>query len=196
MRWEAAFWVGLALGSPALAQVFWPRLKDRLGDWAELAERFAPWAHGFIPAYLALFFGSIRARDAGVIGRGPLDWVGGMLACGLWLGLAALLKPEGGTWPEPTRGVLDEPRWTLYRAAGGLWVGHYQFGVLVGLGLAAVEWWLGVQSRRSVAWETLARMASSTVVFGLTRNFWLAALSQAALLAILRRGAATRQGHQ
>jgi len=194
MRWEAVFWVGLAVGSPVLTQVFWPRLKDRLGDWAELAERFAPWAYGLILAYLALISGAIRARDAGLIGHRPLAWVGGALVGSVWLGLAAFWKPREGNWPEPSRGVLDEPRWTLYRAAGSLWVGHFQLGVLVGLGLAALEWWLGWRARRVADWETLARIASSAVVFVLTRNFWLTALSQAALLAILRRGAASQQG--
>jgi hypothetical protein len=39
-----------------------------------------------------------------------------------------------------------------------------------------------------VEWQTLARLASSSVVFALTRNFWLTALAQAGLLILLRRG--------
>jgi hypothetical protein len=42
-----------------------------------------------------------------------------------------------------------------------------------------------------VEWQTLARLASSTIVFTLTRNFWLTALAQAGLLIVLRRGRST-----
>ena len=184
-------WVGLAMASPALATKLWPRFRERLGDWVELVERFAPWAHGFGPAYLALFSGAIRAREAGLLGQQALAWVGGTLACALWLGLATVRRPLGESWPEPGRGVLDEPRWTLYRAAGSQWLGHPQLGGLVGLALALSEWGLGGWVQGRVEWRTLARLASSTVVFALTRNFWLTALAQAGLLIVLRRGRST-----
>lgn len=184
-------WVGFAVASPALATVLWPRLRERFGEWAELVERFAPWAYGFGPAYLALLSGAIRAREAGLLGHDPLAWVGGALACAIWLRLATVWRPDAVRWPEPNRGVLDEPRWTLYRAAGSQWVGHPQIGGLVGLALALSEWALGGRAQGRVEWQTLARLASSTVVFALTRNFWLTALAQAGLLIVLRRGRST-----
>ena len=184
-------WVGLAVASPALATRLWPRFRERLGDWAELVERFAPWAHGFGPAYLALFTGAIRAREAGLLGHQPLVWVGSTLACAIWLALATAWRPLAGHWPDPARGVLDEPRWTLYLAAGSQWLGQPQIGGLVGLALALSEWGLGGWVQGRFEWQTLARLASSSVVFALTRNFWLTALAQAGLLILLRRGRST-----
>jgi len=184
-------WVGLAVASPALAARLWPRFRERLGDRAELVERLAPWAHGFAPAYLALFSGAIQAREAGLIGHQPLTWIGGTLACAIWLGLATAWRPPAERWPEAARGVLDEPRWTLYRAAGSQWSGQPQIGGLVGLVLALSEWGLGGWVQGRVEWRTLARLASSSVVFALTRNFWLTALAQAGLLVLLRRGRST-----
>jgi len=183
--------VGLAVAAPGLAARLWPRVRERLGAWAELVERFAPWAHGFGPAYLALFSGAIRAREAGLLGHQLLAWVGGALACAIWLGLSTVRRPPGESWPEPGRGVLDEPRWTLYRAAGSQWLGHPQLGGLVGLALALSEWGLAGRLHGRVDWLTLARLASSSVVFALTRNFWLTALAQAGLLILLRRGRST-----
>jgi len=187
-RWETVVWVGLAVASPALATKVWPRFRDRFGNWAELMERFAPWAHGFAAAYLALFSGAIRAREAGLLGHQPSAWAGSALACAIWLGLATTWKPPGTRWPEPDRGVLDEPRWTLYRAAGSQWLGQPQLGGLAGLAMALSEWGLAGWVQGRVEWQTLARLASSSVVFALTRNFWLTALAQAGLLILLRRG--------
>jgi len=179
------------VASPALATVLWPRLRERLGDWAELVERFAPWAHGFGPAYLALFTGAIQAREAGLLGHAPLAWVGGALASAVWLWIATFRRPDPVRWPEPNRGVLDEPRWTLYRAAGSQWLGQPQLGGLVGLALALSEWGLGGRVQGRMDWQTLARLASSSLVFAITRNFWLTALAQAGLLILLRRGRST-----
>ena len=191
LQWETVVWVGLAVASPALAARLWPRFRARLGEWAELVERFAPWAHGFGPAYLALFSGALQARQAGLLGHPPLAWVGGTLASVIWLGLVTARRPSAARWPEPTRGVLDEPRWTLYRAAGAQWLGQPQIGWLVGLALGVSEWGLSGRVRGRVDWLTLARLASSTTVFALTRNFWLTALAQAGLLILLRRGRST-----
>jgi hypothetical protein len=179
----------VAQAAPVAAALAWPRLSSRLGSWADLVTRFAPWAHGLGPAYLALLRGAIRARDAGLAGFTPLDWAAGILACVIWAWLAASKSPEAASWPEPGRGVLDEPRWTLYRAAGNRWLGQAQAGWLVGLGLGLVEWGLAARLRGRPDWQTLARVASSAVVFALTRNFWLTVLAQAGWLALLRRGA-------
>lgn len=200
MPWEAAFWVGVALLSPIAAEVIWPRLSIRLGEQAEIAERFAPWAWGLIPAYLALITGAVPARDLGLTGHSPFAWFGGALICGALIGIAALLRWPKGDWPEPTRGVLDEPRWALYRGAGLLWIAGPAPGLLIGLGLSLLEWGIrfqpwktrrGRDPRRWQAppgtWETLLRMASSASIYTLTRNFWLTAIFQAALLSVIRR---------
>jgi hypothetical protein len=36
-------------------------------------------------------------------------------------------------------------------------------------------------------WETVVRVAGSSLIFALTRNFWLTALTQAVLLGMVRR---------
>jgi hypothetical protein len=95
-----------------------------------------------------------------------------------------------GSWPTPVRGALDEPRWALYRAAAALWLGDPQYALLAGLGLAVVEWSLSsVPKLRKdpLRWETMARIASSSVIFALTRSFWLTLVTQAIMLELLRR---------
>lgn len=209
-QWEAAFWVGLAILSPALARPAWPwvvsllHLTDSIPD---LAQRLAPWLWGIVPAYLALISGAVPARFVGLTGQAPLDWFGGAILSGALIGLAALIRWPEGDWATLTRGVLDEPRWALYRAAGVLWLPRSELGLLIGLALALLEWaicfrpWKGsliealrtwrtdeVESQWPTGtWETVARMAGSSLLFASTRNFWLTVLSQAVILAMMRR---------
>lgn len=215
-QWEVAFWVGLALLSPAMARPAWPRavsllsLSDSIQD---LLRRLAPWLWGIGPAYLALISGAIPARFFGLTGHSPLAWFGGAIICGALIGLASMIRWPEGAWPTPTRGVLDEPRWVLYRAAGALWIPRPELGLLTGLALALVEWaiyfrpWKGplketLQKWRTPevdarwppgTWETLVRMAGSSLLFATTHNFWLTALSQAVLLGMMRRNHSSTQ---
>ena len=207
---EALFWVGLAILSPALATPVWPRMVSVLKlseSTQDLAQRLAPWLWGFVPAYLALITGAIPARFFGLIGHSPLAWFGGAIICGALVGLAGLVSWTEGSWPTPTRGVLDEPRWALYRAAGVLWMPRPELGLLIGLALGLVEWaicfkpWKGpllktlrmwrtaeVDTRWPAGtWETVVRVAVSSLIFATTRNFWLTALTQAVLLGMVRR---------
>ena len=200
----AAFWVALAILSPVLAELTWPRVRPKVASWIDLAERIGPWLWGIGPAYLALITGAIPARFFGLTGHSAFAWFGGAIICGALIGIAALLSWPAGEWPKPTRGVLDEPRWALYRAAGILWLGRIELGLLLGLGLALLEWsarfrpWRngdGLSLRASTnwragTWETLARIAGSALVFALTRNFWLTALTQAVFLGMIRRSIA------
>ncbi len=201
----------LAILSPALVQATWPRAVSllKLSELTQdIFQRLAPWLWGIAPAYLALITGAIPARFFGLTGHSPLAWFGGAILCGALVGLAGLVRWPDGTWPTPTRGVLDEPRWALYRAAGVLWLSSRpELGLLMGLGLALLEWairfkpWKGpllstlrawrtdeVDARwRPGTWETVARLAGSSLIFALTRNFWLTALTQAVLLGAVRR---------
>ncbi|MCH8338250.1 MAG: hypothetical protein IH858_05305 [Chloroflexi bacterium] len=207
---EAAFWVGLAIFSPALAKPAWPRAAALLGlseSILDLAQRLAPWLWGIVPAYLALISGAVPARFYGLTGQSPLAWVGGAMLSGVLVGVLTLIRWPQGEWPTPTRGVLDEPRWALYRAAGMLWMPRTELGLLMGLALAVLEWGIrfkpwkatlkeALSTRRtkgaesnwpSGMWETVARIASSSLLFAATRNFWLTALAQAVLLGMARK---------
>ncbi len=207
---EALFWVGLAILSPALAKPAWPRMISLLKlseSTQDLTQRLAPWVWGIGPAYFALISGAIPARFFGLTGHSPLAWFGGAILCGALVGLAALVQWPEGTWPTPTQGVLDEPRWALYRAAGVLWMPRPELGLLMGLALGLVEWAIRyrlwkrpllktlrtcrtaeVDSRWPAGtWETVARVAGSSLIFAATRNFWLTALTQAVLLGMVRR---------
>jgi hypothetical protein len=207
-QWEVALWVGLAILSPALARSTWPRVVSLLSlseTVQDLAQRLAPWLWGIAPAYLALITGAVPARFFGLTGHSPLAWIGGAIICGALIGLAAVIRWPKGAWPTPTHGVLDEPRWALYRAAGMLWVPRPELGLLIGLGLAILEWTIhfrpwkgplretlhrsGEMDRMWPAgtWETVVRVAGSSLLFTVTRNFWLTALSQGVLLGMLRR---------
>ena len=206
-QWEVGFWVGLALISPVLARPAWPRAVSLLSlsdSTQDLLRSLAPWLWGIGPAYMALISGAIPARFFGLTGRSPLAWFGGAIICGALIGLTASIQWPKGAWPTPTRGVLDEPRWALYRAAGIFWIPNPEWGLLMGLALALLEWtirfrpWKGALKETPRRWrvdahwppgmwETLARMAGSSLLFGITRNFWLTAVSQAVLLRMVRR---------
>lgn len=162
---------------------------SRQGELVLYLRSFAPWLHGIGPAYLALITGTIFERDFG-IARLPLEqWLIGALLCGLWIAVTIRYVHPAGDWPKPARGVLDEPRWALYRAAGRAWVGSQPWGALLGLALALGE--LGLRTLtggggRAAPWEGVARAASSSVLFALTGSFWLTVLTQGALLYALR----------
>lgn len=186
---ESVVWVALALLAPAAVEILWPALRRRASHWAPYLRSFARWLHGIGPAYLALITGAIGARHFGLAGRPALAWAGDLLFCVGWLVVAARLLRPAGRWPKPTRGVLDEPRWALYRAAGAAWIGSAPPGALIGLGLAAAELalrWGARPGEKAPPWEALARVASSSVLFVLTGNFWLTLVTQGLALFLLR----------
>jgi len=198
MPWEALIWSALAALSPAAAGVAWPRWKPRLGIAGEPLERIAPWLHGVGLAYLALIRGAILSRDAGLRGHDLVAWLAGGVACAALLGCilaVARRRGLGMPWPDPLRGLADEPRWALYRAAGALWFNFssHALGTGVGLGWAVLEWAvtnrtrLGEIRRHPEAAGTLLRLAASTLIFLVTRNFWLTGLSGGILLSALGR---------
>jgi hypothetical protein len=210
MTWEAALWVGVALGAPSLAGWIWPRLGPRFGEWARPAETLGRWVHGLLPAYLAVVTGAVSGRDAGLYGSTGGEWAVSVLACGVALIAAALVlwwKPLSLQLPPPLHGMVDEPRWALYRAAGVLWTGAWVPGVFIGLALCGLEsaaasqpWkqlsrselrspgslWKGGAGLPAETRTLLLRMALSTVLFLATRNLWVTAAVQAGLLALQR----------
>ncbi len=190
MSWELVVWVAVTVGSPALAAAAWPRLQARLQGWEPYLRSFAPWLHGIAPAYAALLTATVSEREFGIAVQPWPVWGAGAVACGIFLAAYASFVHPPGDWPKPARGVLDEPRWALYRAAGILGAGSWSFGLIVGLGLAATEDGLRALAQPGTGryrWERLARAAGSTLIFTVTANFWLTLISQAIALYLLRR---------
>lgn len=197
MPWEALAWCAVAVLAPAVAAAGWPGWKRRLGSAAQPLEQIGPWLHGVGPAYLALIRGAILSRDAGLRGHDLMAWLGGGLAATAILAVVAWAVRRQATqpaWPDPLRALVDEPRWALYRAAGALWLSSHPLGTGLGIGLGLLEWalfhkpWQGQWAAHPSSTGALLRLASSSLIFLLTRNFWLTCLAGASLLAIVGRG--------
>lgn len=188
MRWEAAAWSVVSLLSPVIAMRYWPRLRERLPDGLLIGEQVWPWLYGLAPPYLALISGSVVARDLGLRVDGWLHWLLDLLLAGVvvtaigfaWSRLESEPRTEPG-WSV----LLDEPRWSLYRAAAGLWVGFTPLALLVGLALALGEWavryevWIEGKRREQRTCLALLRAASSALLYALTRNLWVTIAGQA-----------------
>lgn len=183
MIWPAALWSALGvLGIPVAR-----RLEHLFSGWVAPAvanlKAAAPWLHGLVPPFAALFSGAVPAPLLGLYGR--LDWLqwllGGLITVGLLGAVGAVLKRASTAAPEVDLegAVLAEPRWALYRATGQLWLGSLWLGTLVGLGLAAAEWgwseevWRGDRRRDPLVCLGLARLTWSNLIFALTANFWM-----------------------
>jgi len=189
-------WVVLGLAGWPLGRWLAPRLAERLGDRAWLLAELGPWPNGLALPYLAVFAGAVSAEAMGLYGRG--GWLGWQLSAAM---IAALLL---AIWRTRNRlpfdmpderldhALLDEPRWAMYRAAGQLWLTSSPLGLGLGLVLGLLEWavrhelWRPEQRARPATCLTLARLATSTIVFGLTGNLLMTAAFQAALLSLLR----------
>ncbi|MEA1977017.1 MAG: hypothetical protein U9N80_03870 [Chloroflexota bacterium] len=194
MPWEAALWSLALIISPIVASWAWPRVQKSFGDWREPLEAAAPWVHSLLLPYLALLLGSIIGRDAGLYGHSPADWVSGAVACGLGLVAAALFlrkRPVNLLWSHTLSETLrEETRWALYRASAALWVPSFPASVAIGTALALAETGVRVLQEEKENRFTLANGASllralfSGLLFGLTRNFWLTAATQAAIVAL------------
>jgi hypothetical protein len=197
MPWEALGWSGLAALAPSLANLVWPRWRPARPDLRALLISAAPWLHGLGPAYLALITGAILERNAGLRGFSSVAWfAGGAFALAFSAAWAALYVRILGIKAEPAW-LLDEPRFALYRATGVLWLGAVYPGLLLGLGFALSEWllkWRDKAVRREPrAIVSLFPLAGSTIVFAITRNFFITLFAQSAVLLISRRLVGSQQ---
>jgi hypothetical protein len=194
---EAALWCALGLFSPALLRRWGSGVSKRLGEWTSDAEKLGPWAHGILPAYLALIRGAVLKRGMGLQHHSAPEWIAGILACGLGLAAAAYwMRRRPATKivvPHAWRAALDEPRWALYRAAGILWTGSPWAGVAVGTGLMMAEWalawqpWRGLSGLQGSGWGGLARGLASSAFFLGTWNLWLTMATQTGVLLLVRQ---------
>lgn len=190
MLWEALGWSVLAAVAPLLVQTTWPRWKPRSRELGQLLVETAPWLHGLGPPYLALISGAILERHAGLRGHDLTAWIVGAVFLLLFIPTwRKLLVDRIGLRSNPYR-ILDEPRWALYRATGLLWLTG-PLGLLIGLALALAEWGLRwrwkVLQREKQACSHLIPLASSTILFAVTGNFYLTLLAQALLGRWLQR---------
>jgi hypothetical protein len=160
------------------------------------------WAHaayGLLPAYLAWIQGAVTGRDLGL----HLGWaqaavgvaiIGG---CGLVAELAKKRTSGPGSvraWlgPGPTSlGLLDTPRWALYRAAGTVWTTGPPTGTLVGSLIGLTEVILrsgrlpslsGREDRIRLIW-----LAAGFLLLGVTGSLWLTLAAQAGLTWLTRK---------
>ncbi len=195
LRWEALLWSIIAVTAPGAVHLLRRRFSPQLPEWAHPIEDGAGWLHGLILPYIALITGSIPGGLAGLYAIKSIEWVSGGLACGF--GLLAVyvfhrIRPRNNALLH--RSALarwqDEPRWALYRAAGALWLQDVTLGAGLGLLLSGLEWLVTGWSREphglaSRDREPLYRSAISTILFILTRNFWLTAGTQLIFFLIL-----------
>jgi hypothetical protein len=194
MPWEAALWSLALIISPFVASWAWPRVQESFGDWREPLEAVAPWVHSLLLPYLALLTGSIIGRDAGLYGHSTAGWVSGAIACGLGLVAAALFlrkRPVKLPWSHTLSATLrEETRWALYRASAALWVTSFPASIAIGTALALVETMVRVlQEEKTNRFApangaSLLRALFSGLLFGLTRNFWLTAATQMAIVVL------------
>jgi hypothetical protein len=194
MPWEAALWSLALIISPFVASWAWPRVQKSFGDWQEPLEAVAPWVHSLLLPYLALLTGSIIGRDAGLYGHSTAGWVSGAIACGLGLVAAALFlrkRPVKLPWSHTLSATLrEETRWALYRASAALWVTSFPASIAIGTALALVETMVRVlQEEKTNRFApangaSLLRALFSGLIFGLTRNFWLTAATQTAIVVL------------
>lgn len=194
MPWEAAVWSLALIVSPIVVSWVWPRLRDKYGAWREPLETAAPWVYSLLLPYLALLTGAIIGRDAGLYGHSLSGWVSVSVACGLGLAAAAFFlrtRPIKLPWSHTLSETLrEEPRWAMYRASAALWAVSFPVSVAIGTALALAEtavWVLQAEKTdrfKLANGARLLRALFSGFVFGLTRNFWLTAATQAALVTL------------
>jgi hypothetical protein len=191
MRWEAIVWSGLAVLAPVLTNLLWPRWRPTRSDIQHLLESAAPWLHGIGPAYLALITGAILERDAGLRGFTLIEWIASSLFALVFIAAWTALSVRVLKLDVKPEWLLDEPRFALYRATGVLWLGGVFPGLLLGFGMALVEWlllWREQALRREPqAFIPLVPLAGSTLLFAITGNFFITLISQAGISLLSRR---------
>jgi hypothetical protein len=195
---EAAIFVVVTLIAPWAARRARPDLARRAGPSMPEVAWWARLAYGLLPPYLAWIRGAVTGRDLGL----HLGWAqagGGLAAIAACVLLAELaLKRKGGrastrAWlgrGPSSLGLVDTPRWALYRAAGVVWTGSPPVGTVVGslMGLAEVILRSGRplslsdhEDRAHWIW-----VAAAFVLLGLTGSLWLTLTAQAGLTWLTR----------
>ena len=184
--------------------------EERAGAAAEGMAAGARLIYALAIPYLALWLGSISARDTGLAGLDAQpyflgDWIRALAWAAAWGTAASAAYAWGGVYPGATPGnaLLDECRWAFYRGAALGWISpalpasvspsQSLLGVMMGLGLATIEWATTRSVRRAMgepvtpATGWLARSWLSTFVFLFSRNLWVTLAVGALVPFVLRR---------
>jgi hypothetical protein len=139
-----------------------------------------PWIYNLGLPYLGLLLGWISARDFGVIGHTFAEWGIGAAAAILLGWLLAWVSVRYSN-SRGSGDVLDEARWSLYRAAAWPWLNFLSLAVVVGFLASLAEYAFNGSrvgkrlSGRDVI-PFLVRAAGSGALFLLAHNFFLAML--------------------
>jgi hypothetical protein len=168
-----------ALLWPAAAHVLPARWKETIAARAPWVPRAAPWVRSAGLPYLALLTGFVSAQDFGLMGGAWWEWLAG-IALALVLGFLLGGCLASRTDPPPVEAqLLDEARWTLYRAVCWPLMGNVILAVLAGLLAGLLERGLDIlRKRETFAWKGktpfFLRIASSALLFLAAHNFLLA----------------------
>lgn len=200
MIWEATAWSAVGVVAPFLAARYWPDVRARLPSWVGIMEDTWPWLYGVAPPYFALLSGAVVARDLGLRSGRLLDFgvdliLGSLVVSGLVLAWERI--PGDRSMSAGWRDLLDEPRWALYRACGGLWIGFGPAALAIGLAIALVEWtvrfrlWEAENRMNQDTCSALLRTASSTLLYSLTGSLWVTLAGQAVVVVRVGRERAT-----
>jgi hypothetical protein len=164
---------------PAVARFLPPRWMEPLTTRAPWLPKAAPWLRSAALPYFAVILGFLAARDFGLMGGTWLEWLaGGGLAIGLGILLGGCLASRTNP-PSAETQLLDEARWTLYRAVCWPLVGSLALAVGAGLLIGLAEFGLEFLLRRKTfLWREstpfFLRIASSSLLFLVAHNFYLA----------------------
>jgi hypothetical protein len=162
---------------PVFSLFFPARWTAALAARAPWLPPFAPWIRGAALPYLAVVGGWVSARDFGLSGQTPLEWILGALlslVLGALLGAAAARLPQ----PAPEKQLTAEMRWILYRAACWPLVGYLIVAVAVGLLAVLGEFGVALLCKRErPTWHNAApfllRIGCSALLFLVAHNLFL-----------------------
>lgn len=163
---------------PVFAHILPKRMISALAIRAPWLPPLAPWIRSAGLAYLAIILGWISARDFGLSGQTLLEWI---MGAALALGLGALQGWASARFPLSSleNNLMDEARWTLYRAASWPLTGHLWLAVVIGLVAGLGEFGLArLLKRERISRIDLAAFllcaGCSALLFLVAHNFFLA----------------------
>jgi hypothetical protein len=171
---------GLVLALIAFTGPLWMRLPiypaHKNFEWLP---KSMPWLRSAGLLYVAVVFGWVSMRDAGILGQTAEEWLAGALFALVCGGVGGWLSKRYAVEMPLANWVQDEIRWTFYRAVVWPVVVLLPVAVPVALIVAFLEWRLE-EALLGHAWDWnqtapwLVRAVFSSLLFLLAHNLWLA----------------------